>query len=68
MKIYIIVVLMLLALVNMGYSQDQVKNDSLDAVINEFRQAVEKNPTYAEAHYNLGVVYSEKGMTEYAIS
>ncbi|MBI5309240.1 MAG: tetratricopeptide repeat protein [Planctomycetes bacterium] len=58
----IIIALMLSALVTVGYSQDQGKDESLDATLKEFQQAVEKNPNYTEAHYNLGIVYNEKGM------
>ncbi len=68
MKMCIVTVLMLLTLVNVGYSQDQGKDEFLDAALKEFQQAVEKNPNYTEAHYNLGIVYSEKGMVEDAIT
>ena len=68
MKMCIVIVLMLLSLVSLSYSQDQGKDESLDAALKEFQQAVEKNPNYAEAHYNLGIVYSEKGMVEDAIT
>ena len=68
MKMSIVIVLMLSALVNVGYSQDQGKDESLDAALKEFQQAIEKNPNYADAHYNLGLVYSEKGMVEDAIT
>ena len=68
MKMCIVIALMLLAVVNVGYCQDQGKDELLDAAIKEFQQAIEKNPSYAEAHYNLGIVYSEKGMVEDAIT
>lgn len=66
--IYIGIVLMLFILGNTGYTQDQGKDDSLDAAINSFLQAVEKNPHHADAHYNLGILYSEKGMREEAVA
>ena len=68
MKMCIVTVLMLLSLVSVGYSQDQGKDETLDAALKEFQQAVEKNPNYAEAYYNLGIVYSEKGMAEDAVT
>ena len=65
MKIYIVVVLMLLALVNMGYSQDQVKNDSLDAVINNFDGQSKKIPSIPEARrITWGLCIVEKGVKE----
>ena len=68
MKMWIVMVFTLLALVSAGYCQDQGKDELLDAAIKEFQQAIEKNPGCAEAHYNLGVVYREKAMTEEAIT
>ena len=68
MRMCIVIVLMVLTLVNVGYSQDQGNDELLDAAVREFQQAIEKNPSSAEAHYNLGSVYSEKGMAEDAIT
>ena len=42
MKMSIVIVLMLSALVNVGYGQDQGKDESLDAALKEFQQAIEK--------------------------
>ena len=42
MKMSIVIALMLLALVNVGYCQDQGKDESLDAALKEFQQAIEK--------------------------
>jgi tetratricopeptide (TPR) repeat protein len=68
MKMGIVTVFMLLALINVGYCQYQGKDESLEAAMKEFQQAIEKKSDYAEAHYNLGIVYSEKGMVEDAIN
>jgi len=38
MKMCLVTVLMLLALVNVGYCQDQGKDELLDAAIKEFQQ------------------------------
>ena len=39
---------------------------SMDEAIYHFRQAVELNPNYAEAHHNLGTLLSNKGQTKEA--
>jgi tetratricopeptide (TPR) repeat protein len=38
-----------------------------DQAINQFSIAVRLNPSYAEAHNNLGVAYGHKGMIDDAI-
>lgn len=42
MKMYMVIPLMLFVLGNVGYGQDYGKDESLDAAIREFQQAVEK--------------------------
>jgi len=68
MRMYISIVFILLILINVCYGQEQDKDESLDAAIKSFQQAIEKNPKLAEAHYNLGILYNEKGMVEEAVT
>ncbi|OOP56014.1 MAG: hypothetical protein AYP45_11505 [Candidatus Brocadia carolinensis] len=68
MKMWIFAMIMSLSFVPVSYCQAQDKDESLDAAIKSFLQAVEKNPKYAEAYYNLGILYGEKGLTDEAIA
>ena len=45
MKMSIVIALMLSALVNVGYSQDQGKDESLDAAFRNFNRLLKKTPT-----------------------
>ena len=60
MKMSIVIALMLLALVTVGYSQDQGKDESLDAALKEFQQAVEKIPTMPRRTITLGLCIVKK--------
>ena len=39
-----------------------------DEAIAELKRAIEINPNYAKAHYNLGIAYGRKGMDDEAIA
>jgi len=49
-----------------GYEADAVNNH--DEAINCYEHAVSIEPDYTDAHYNLGLVYGEKGMLDEAIA
>lgn len=67
MKTTIITIIIVFALTTISYCQNKEQEDPTDASINAFKQAIAANPEFVEAHYNLGVLYDEKGMTEEAI-
>ena len=52
--------------VMMGCSLINSKQD--DNAISIFNKALDLDPTCAEAHYALGVIYSKKGMNDEALS
>ena len=44
------------------------KKGQLDQAISDYTQALEINPKYDKAYYNLGITFAKKGLLDQAIS